>query len=656
MADTQQTLGTIAAGVGDVGPDRNGLHNETVTNAIDRAHLPLSGLEDDPEFANRETFHGLYVATEEEKRTLRRVAGKMPKSCYYLCAVEFAERASYYGCFQVYKQFIRAPLPPGSKTGRTPPARATTRGRSGWAPKLLLPCLTEAFKFMAYALPVFFGWLADAKYGRFKMICWGVGICGIAHVIMIVSALPSVLTSGKAVGPFAFSLYLLAVGAAQLKGYPLTQFKPNISPTIMDQSPHKVAHVIKEKNGEKVVVDPEESIASIMLWFYLLINVGSCFGIPTSYLAKLVGYWAAYLIPTIIYFMLPPLLWYLNTRLIKQPAGGSDLGNVFRVLADIFSHGGFRMIGRKGFWESAKPSARRAAGITKEYPYDDEFVNDVRRTFQACGIFAFQPIIGLNDGGIGAAANTLTAGMDAHGMPNDLLDNLNPVSIVFLVPIMNHLIYPALRRAGIRFGPISRMTFGFAMTTLGSIAYSVLAHRVYQTSPCGDQASRCTETGLGDQGFSTVHIGLYAIPTVVTAMAEVFINVTAYGIAYTQSPKNMKGLVASINLFMSAISSILSLATSAAIRDPYLPWVFAAPTIAGAFITVAFWFTFRHLDNQEFVINTDFDDMKLDSELSDEENPAAKNEKKGDLPATTAQPVESSKSSDDDGITPTVKG
>ncbi|KAK8040794.1 H+/oligopeptide symporter [Apiospora phragmitis] len=641
MADTQQTLGTVAAAVGDVGPDRTGLHDETAAKTIDRAHMPLSGLEDDPDFANRETFHGLYVATEEEKRTLRRVAGKMPNSCYYLCAVEFAERASYYGCNQVYKQFIRAPLPPGSTTGRTPPGTRFNPGALGLGPQVAT-AMTEAFKFMAYALPVFFGWLADAKYGRFKMICWGVGICGIAHVIMIISALPPVLTSGKAVGPFAFSLYLLAIGAAQ--------------------SPHKVAHVIKKKSGEKVVVDPEESIASIMLWFYLLINIGSCFGIPTSYLAKLVGYWAAYLIPTIIYLMLPPLLWYLNTRLIKQPAGGSDLGNVFRVLADIFRHGGIRMIGRKGFWDSEN-----------------------LRTFQACGIFLFQeanihvkPIIGLNDGGIGAAANTLTAGMDAHGMPNDLLDNLNPVSIVVLVPIMNHLgqstpsalvatapnehhllanarhdmiVYPALRRAGIRFGPISRMTFGFAMTTLGSIAYSVLAHRVYQTSPCGNQASGCTETELGDQGFSTVHIGLYAIPTVVTAMAEVFINVTAYGIAYTQSPKNMKGLVASINLFMSAISSILSLATSAAIKDPYLPWVFAAPTIAGAVITVAFWFTFRQLDNQEFVINTDFDDMKLDSEVSDEEN-AAKNEKTA-LPATTAQPIDSKSS--DDGISPNPK-
>ena len=110
---------------------------------------------------------------------------------------------------------------------------------------------------MAYALPVFFGWLADTKYGRFKMICWGVAICGVAHVIMIISAAPSVLNSSSAMGLFAFSLYLLAIGSAQ--------FKPNISPTLMDQSPHKIAHVIKTKSGENVVVDVQDRIQQLLL-------------------------------------------------------------------------------------------------------------------------------------------------------------------------------------------------------------------------------------------------------------------------------------------------------------------------------------------------------------------------------------------------------
>jgi dipeptide/tripeptide permease len=452
-----------------------------------------------------------------------------------------------------------------------------------------------------------------------------VGVCGLAHIIMIVSALPPVLQSGNAIGPFALSLYSLAIGAAM--------FKPNISPTVMDQSPHKVAHVITEKSGEKVIVDPEESINSVMLWFYLLINVGAMTGLATTYLAKLVGYWvcyspsnrprskkadtfqAAYLIPTILYLLLPPLLWYLNPRLVKQPPGGSDLGNVFRVVGDCLRHGGLQRVGRSGFWEAAKPSVRAAAGSTKAYAYDDQFVEDVRRTFQACGIFLFTPIFAINDGGLGAAANALTAAMKTDGLPNDLLDNLNSVSIVVAVPVMNHIVYPLLRRWGIRWGAISRMTFGFALCTIGSLGFVVLQYYVYQTSPCGYNASTCAEIlPEGENSLSSVSYALYAIPIVLTAISEIFVNVTAYGIAYSRSPKNMKGLVASLNLFMTAISAAIGLATSAAIQDPYLVWAFAGPTIAGAVMTVLFWWTFRHLDGEEFVINTDFSDMQKDSD------------------------------------------
>ncbi|KAK0610618.1 POT family-domain-containing protein [Bombardia bombarda] len=598
MAETATTIPTIGASVGDVHvrPSHDGDLKTPAygNNTGDEVH--------------HDTLHGLVLPTEEEKSTLRRVAGKMPASCYYLCAVEFAERASYYGCNQVYKNFIRAPLPPGGNgAGASGLGSQYTAGALGKG-SVVATAMTEAFKFLSYALPVYFGWLADTKYGRFKMICWGVAVCGVAHIIMIISALPPVLQSGNAIGPFALSLYMLSIGAAQ--------FKPNISPTVMDQSPHKVAHVITDSNGEKVIVDPEESINSVMLWFYLLINVGACFGIPTTYLAKIVGYWAAYLIPTILYLLLPPLLWYLNPRLIKQPPGGSDLGNVFKVLGDCLRHGGIRSIGRKGFWEQGRPSIRAAAGSTKVYTYDDQFVDDVRRTFQACGIFLFQPIFNINDGGLGAAANALTAGMQTNGLPNDLLDNLNSVSIVIMVPVMNHIIYPLLRRYGIKWGAISRMTFGFALCTIGSLGFPVLQYYVYKTSPCGYSATTCADiVPEGADSLSTVSYSLYSIPIILTAIAEIFVNVTAYGIAYSRSPKNMKGLVSSINLFMTAISAAIGLATSAAIQDPYLIWAFAGPSIAGGVLTVIFWFTFKHLDKEEFVINTNFSDMKRDTDV-----------------------------------------
>lgn len=134
----------------------------------------------------------------------------------------------------------------------------------------------------------------------------------------------------------------------------------------------------------------------------------------------------------------------------------------------------------------------------------------------------------------------------------------------------------------------------------------MLQYYVYQTSPCGYNATTCSDIITdGDNTVSPVSYGYYAIPIIITAIAEIFVNVTCYGIAYSRSPKHMKGLVSSINLFMTAISAAIGLATAPAISDPHLIWAFAGPTIAGAALTVMFWFSFKHIDREEFVLNTD---------------------------------------------------
>jgi dipeptide/tripeptide permease len=69
------------------------------------------------------------------------------------------------------------------------------------------------FLFLAYVVPIFGGWVADTKLGRFKTILIGVLICGVSHIIMICGAIPSVLDSGHGMAPFMVSLILLAIGA-----------------------------------------------------------------------------------------------------------------------------------------------------------------------------------------------------------------------------------------------------------------------------------------------------------------------------------------------------------------------------------------------------------------------------------------------------------
>ncbi|KAG9234915.1 putative peptide transporter PTR2 [Amylocarpus encephaloides] len=555
-------------------------------------------------------INGHIIPTAEELATLPKVAGTMPASAYMLCAVEFAERASYYGCKQVFKNFIRGPLPVGGNGAGAPPKGSQKTAGALGKGTVIASAMVDAFTFLAYGLsvlpftfdkmllltdappdsPIVGGWLADSKLGRFKTICIGVIVCGVAHIIMLISAVPTLLQTGRAIGPFALSLYMLAIGAAL--------FKANIAPTVLDQNPHKKPHVITKKDGSKVVVDPEASSESIMLWFYMIVNVGGFFGVATSYLAKDVGFWASYLLPCIIYLLLPPLLYFVNPRLVKFPPGGSALGNFIQVNLFALRKAGIRGFGRKGYWESAKPSVLAASGGSETVAWDDKFVDDVRRTMAACAIFLFFPIQQINDGGLGAAANAQSASLTSDGVPNDLLDNLNPLAIIILIPIMNHGIYPLLRKWGIRFGPIARMTFGFLIAAIGASAYAVIQYYIYKTSPCGDHATDCDI----DSGVSPLSLWLYGIPTVVTACSEVFINVTAYGIAYSRAPQNMKGFVMALSLFMQSITTAISLATANAIQDPFLIWVFAAPSIIGFASAFVFWGLFRHLDDEEVFV------------------------------------------------------
>jgi dipeptide/tripeptide permease len=106
--------------------------------------------------------------------------------------------------------------------------------------------LVLLFQFLAYLIPIFGGWWADVKVGRYYAIVVGVLICGVAHIIQIIGAIPSVLQkgAGNAAPPFIIGLIILAIGAGI--------FKPNIAPTVLDQQMTHKEHVKTLKSGERV--------------------------------------------------------------------------------------------------------------------------------------------------------------------------------------------------------------------------------------------------------------------------------------------------------------------------------------------------------------------------------------------------------------------
>ncbi|PVH94284.1 PTR2-domain-containing protein [Periconia macrospinosa] len=536
------------------------------------------------------------VPTEEEETTLRKVPGGIPSIAYLICFVELAERASYYGVKGVFNNYMQFPLPKGGDgTGAVP--KSNPNGHAGALNKGLqfASAMSILFTFLAYAIPIFGAWLADAKIGRFKGIVLGVLIGGFSHIIMIGGAAPSLLKAGKGLAPFLVSFVLLAVGAGI--------FKPLVAPTLLDQYAHQKSYTKTLSSGEKVIVDPEITIQRITLIFYGFINVGAFFSIATTYAEKYLGFWIAFLLPGIVYFLLPVLLYFMNKRLVKSPVVGSELTQFFKILGAAIKGNGYKLWG-KGYWDVVRPAALAEKGIT--VTWSDKAVTDVYRTLEACQIFCYFPLWYLNDGGIGAVQSNQGAAMKSQGVPNDLLNNFNPLTIIVFSAILSHGLYPLLNRYNINFGRISRITAGFILAAISGAIGAIVQWRVYKLSPCGYYASTCDDV-------ASISIWWQLPNVMLGAISELFVNVTGYELAYARAPPNMRSVVVALFLFNTAFSQAIAELLIPVIKDPHLIWVWAGPAIALVAQTAFFWWRHHAINDDEFIVQeneTPADDLQ----------------------------------------------
>ncbi|WWC62398.1 uncharacterized protein I303_104994 [Kwoniella dejecticola CBS 10117] len=530
--------------------------------------------------------------TDEEFATLRKVPAKMKWVSVALCLVELAERASYLGCSGVVKNFVNRPLPKGGNgAGAVAPGADGENQTAGALGKgtVTASAVYNAFIFLAYVLPIAGGIIADTKWGRFKAIAFGTGVGIIAHVLLVISAIPSVISGGHAIGPFLLSLYILSFASGFIK--------PCLATLMCDQIPVKRPTLKTLPSGERVIVDPQTTVQRYLLIFYFCINVGGFFAIASSYSARFVGYWLAYLLPGIVYMIMPAVLFLVYKRLYHAPPQGSVTLEAFRVLGQCLKNGGWKYMIRGGdrFWNKAKPSvilAETGALNKAKITWDDLFVDEMRQSLAACVVFLLTPIFIMADGGIGAQENALSASVTLNNAPNDVIDNLNPLTIIFFTPIITYGFYPLFEKIGFPLKPMTRLSIGFMLGCLNMIYGAVLQWKVYKTSPCGYYAS----TADVCEEVSSISIWALAPLQVLPAIGEIFVMVTGYELAYTRAPARMKGLVYALCLGASAISSAIGLACSNAIQDPYLIWPYVALAVACFICAIIFPTWLRHLN------------------------------------------------------------
>jgi POT family proton-dependent oligopeptide transporter len=68
---------------------------------------------------------------------------------------------------------------------------------------------------------------------------------------------------------------------------------------------------------------------------------------------------------------------------------------------------------------------------------------------------------------------TMSTYMRTDGIPNDILNNVNPLTLIIFIPIVDKFLYPGLRKIGLRMHPVTRITTGFWIGVLG-MAYCAI--------------------------------------------------------------------------------------------------------------------------------------------------------------------------------------
>jgi proton-dependent oligopeptide transporter, POT family len=187
--------------------------------------------------------------------------------------------------------------------------------------------------------------------------------------------------------------------------------------------------------------------------------------------------------------------------------------------------------------------------------------------------------------------------MTTHGIPNDVLSNLDPLALIIFIPIFDLFIYPALRRAGIRFTALKKITIGFFTGAAAMAWAAIVQHRVYQTSPCGYQAATCKE------GVSPLSVWTQSGAFLLIALSEIFASITGLEYAFTKAPKNMRSLVMSVFMFTGALSGALGEAFVPLAADPLLVWNYGVMCALAGISGVLFWIAHRDLDAQEDELN-----------------------------------------------------
>ncbi|PYI27369.1 PTR2-domain-containing protein [Aspergillus indologenus CBS 114.80] len=528
---------------------------------------------------------------QEEIRTLRHVAEHLPVSAWLVAVVELCERFTYYGMSGMFQNYIQRPLDGSQGRGALGMGQ---RGATG---------LTTFFQFWCYVTPILGAIVADQYLGKYKTIVVFCIIYLVGLLILVCTSIPTALSHGAGVGGFIVSILIIGLGTGGIKS--------NVAPLIADQYKRKKMAIKTTPKGERVIIDPALTIQRIYMIFYACINIGSLSLIATPYMEKYIGFWSGYLLCLCMFAVGTGVLIFGRKFYVVRPPQGS-------IITDAFKAVGIMIVNRN--MDAAKPSWQATNGGNRpNLPWDDHFIDELKRALVACRVFAFYPVYWVVYGQFSSNFVTQAGEMESHGIPNDLMQNFDPISVIVFIPVLETLVYPLLRRMRIQFRPITRISVGFVIASLAMMYAAIVQHLIYSAGPCYGKPLCDASIVDGAATGNHVHIAIQTPAYVFIGVSEIFASVSGLEYAYTKAPPSMKSFVQSMYLLTNAFGSAIAEALTPAAFDPAIMWMFVGLACASFIAGIIFWMVYHHLNDQEDEMNAlDAEDPEIPAPIEQE--------------------------------------
>lgn len=600
-----------------------------------------------------------------------RICGRIPLAGWFIVLTEFCERFAYYGASTLFQNYVQYGPPSPSAFDKSANAGAQLQPGALNRGQATATALNNFFTFWCYSTPLLGAFVSDQYLGKFKTIVVFSFVYMVGWLVLTSTSIPTshesdgtpVYTNLNFIG-FVVAITVIGIGTSGIKSV--------VSPMCADQIPEKEVLVV-DKNGNKAVVSPALTIQHLYNWFYWAINVGAIVGVAVCVQLERLpeGYWKAFLIPACMFLV--SMVLFISARklyVVVPPAGSifktayqtiryaqrrqqkylydvpyeKQRNSVLYVVArvtwfivkspvlilrwivqtlwnQVRQWRGYRRSAKSArsfaFLDFADPLNGETADEIAERTWGPGFPHELRQTLKACTIFVPLTIYWV-------CYNQMTSNMISqaaqmqrpHWLSNDLLTMLDPLSLTLLLPFVDSMFYPLLRKLNIDMMYMKRMTLGFLLGGLAMLWAAFVQYKIYSAPPFYDHPLVDFDGNPANEVPNAVSVWFQIPAYVLIAVSEIFASIASLEYSYTHAPKSMKCMVSALSLFANAAAALIGMALGPFATDPYLTKMYIIVGVSSISTGGLFWAGFKHFDEEDKLgtMNESQDDLILADE------------------------------------------